>query len=59
MQAKNNSHNEYLELIKKVHYFDEHVEALVQNRNRIIEQIRQRFGKTDENIEFELNKLKE
>lgn len=52
------ANSSYQELIRKVHYFDEHIAALANSRDRVIEQIKKEFKKTDENIEFELNKLR-
>lgn len=50
--------NSYQELIRKIYYFKEHIAALIGSRDRVVEQIKKEFKKTDENIAFELNKLR-
>ncbi len=44
--------------IREVHYIGEHITALTLARDTLILLIKQAFGKTQENIEFELNKLR-
>ena len=48
----------YKGLIRKVHYLDEHIAVLTHSRSCLIERIKAELNKTDENIEFELNKLR-
>lgn len=50
--------NTYHGAVCSVHYIDKHIAALVENRNEIVEQVKTEFNKTDENIEFELKKLR-
>lgn len=44
--------------ILELFYLDEHIDRLNDRREGIVNVIRQTFHKSDENIVFELNKLK-
>ena len=48
----------YKEEIRRVYHYDRHMAELTETRNKLIEQIKVKFGKSDENIEFELRKLR-
>lgn len=50
--------NSYQGQIRNIHYFDLHIANITATRNVLIEQIKKEFGKSDENIEYELGKLK-
>ncbi len=45
-------------LMRKLHYLDEHIATLAADRNATVELIKSKFDKTDENIKFELSKLR-
>lgn len=48
----------YRGLIRKICYLDEHIAALTQSRSYLAAVLKSEFGKTDENIKFELGKLR-
>lgn len=48
----------YKELIRTVNHFDNHIADLTKDRNEVVEHIKALFNKSDENIEFELGKLR-
>lgn len=56
--GKSDLGTDYKCLIREVCHYDTHIIALTNRRNVIVEQIKIKFNKTDENIEFELKKLR-
>jgi len=56
--GKKPTDNSYQGLIRKVRYLDKHITELTKSRNNLVDQIKVLYHKSDENIEFELNKLK-
>lgn len=43
--------------IRNIHYFNLHIANITATRNALVEQIKKDFGKSDENIKFELGRL--
>ncbi len=52
------TNDSYRKSIRTIHGFDEHITELTERRDNLIGEVKLCFGKTNENIEFELNKLK-
>lgn len=56
--GKEPTDDSYKEQVSRIFSFNCHIAVLTVKRNKLIEQIKTAFSKSNENIEFELRKLR-